>query len=119
LGESHHEALRREIREECGAEMTLVTGEFGQTTEYAHAIEDNFDTYKQNSYYYLCEIANEFGGQALEDYEEKLGFRPVWVGAKISLQANKKILTNSNSAPRWTKREIFVLAHILSTKPFA
>ncbi len=118
-GESHHETLRREIKEECGAKMTLVTGEFGQTTEYAHAIEDDFDTYKQNSYYYLCEIADEFGKQTLEVYEEELGFRPVWVDAEIALQANKKILTNSNSVPRWTKREVFVLGYILSTKAFA
>jgi len=119
LGESHHEALRREISEECGAEMRLVTGKFGQIIEYAHAIEDSFDTYKQNSYYYFCEINGDFGALNLEDYEEELGFLPKWVSVETALRRNKEVLANPNPAPRWTKREIFVLAHILSTKPFA
>lgn len=107
--ELHVEALQREIQEECGAEMTLVTGEFGQTIEYAHAIKDNFETYKQNSYYYFCQIADEFGELALEDYEEELGFRPEWVEIETALEQNKKVLAESKPAPRWTKREAFVL----------
>ena len=115
-GESHHETLRREIREECGAEMTLVIGEFGQTVEYAYAIEDSFDTYKQNSYYYFCEINGDLGALNLEDYEEDLGFHPKWVNVESALEQNKKVLAESNPAPRWTKRDTFVLGILAENK---
>ena len=55
-GESHHEALRREISEECGATMTKVTGELGKVLEYAINSKEDYETYKQTSYYYFCEI---------------------------------------------------------------
>ncbi|MCP4141715.1 MAG: NUDIX domain-containing protein [Chloroflexi bacterium] len=118
-GETHLEALRRELNEECGATLKEVIGELGKTIEYAHAIEDKFDTYRQNSYYYFCEINGNLGNLNLEDYEEDLGFRPEWIDVETALEANKNILDKSTPAPRWTKREVFVLAHILSTKSFA
>ena len=108
-GESHLEALRRELNEECGATLKEVTGEFGKTIEYAHAIEDIFDTYKQISYYYFCEINDGLAENSLEDYEEALGFRPEWVDVESALVQNKKVLAESSAVPKWTKRECFVL----------
>ena len=109
LGEPHEEALRREIREESGATLTQVTGEFGKTIEYANAFDDDFDTYKQASYYYFCEINGEIGNLDLDDYEEELGFRPVWVDIETALETNKRVLAESDPSPRWVRREIFVL----------
>ena len=108
-GEPHLETLRRELLEEAGATLTQVTGEFGKTIEYANAFDDDFDTYKQASYYYFCEIDVEMGELNLEDYEEELGFQPVWVSIEQALETNKKVLTESNPAPWWTRREIFIL----------
>ncbi len=112
--EPHFEALRREIREESGATLTQVTGELGKMLEYAKAMEDDFETFKMFSYYYFCEINGEIGNLDLDDYEEELGFRPVWVSIEEALEANKKVLAESNPAPRWTKREIFVLENLLN-----
>ena len=108
-GESHLDALRREISEECGATLGQVAGELGKTLEYATSIEEGFESYKQISYYYFCEVNGEFGKQALEDYEEELGFRPVWVDVESALLANQKIVAEANPIPRWTRREAFVL----------
>ncbi len=109
VGESHHEALRREISEECGATLRQVTGELGKVVSYAHALEEDLDIFKMTSYYYFCEINGNLGALNLEDYEEELGFRPEWVGVEIALATNKRVLEESNPAPRWTRREIFVL----------
>ena len=109
VGESHHEALRREIREECGATMTQVGEELGKVISYAHATEKGFETFKMNSYYYFCEINGDLGALKLDDYEEKLGFRPEWVSIETALETNKRVLAESNPAPWWTRREIFVL----------
>lgn len=108
-GEPHIEALRREIREESGATLTQVTGELGKALEYAHAMEPDYETFKMFSYYYFCEINGELGAQNLDDYEEELGFRPVWVSVETALETNKKVLAESNPAPRWIRREVFVL----------
>ena len=110
IGEPHIETLRREIREESGATLTQVTGKFGKTIEYANAFDDDFDTYKQVSYYYFCEVEGEIGKLDLDDYEAELGFRPVWVDIGIALETNKRILTEASSNPGWTRREAFVLA---------
>ncbi len=112
--EPHLEALRREIREESGATLTQVTGELGQMLEYANAMEDDFETFKMFSYYYFCEINGEIGDLDLDDYEEELGFRPVWVSIEKALEANIKVLAESNPAPRWTRREVFVLEILLN-----
>ena len=42
--EPHIETLRREIREESGATLTQITGEFGKTIEYANAFDPGFET---------------------------------------------------------------------------
>lgn len=108
-GEPHEEALRREIREESGTTLTRVTGELGKVVEYANAIEADFETFKMVSYYYYCEVNGEFGNLELDDYEAELEFQPVWVGIEKALEVNKKVAAESNPAPRWTRREIFVL----------
>ena len=108
-GELHEEALRREIHEESGARLAQITGELGKTIEYANAFDDDFDTYKQVSYYYFCEINGEIGELDLDDYEEELGFQPIWVSIEQALEINRKVLAESNPAPWWTRREIFIL----------
>jgi 8-oxo-dGTP diphosphatase len=113
VGESHHEALRREIREESGAALTRVTEELGKVVEYAHAIEPDFETFKMTSYYYFCEINGEMGAQNLDDYEANLGFQPVWVAIETALETNKGILAEEKPSPRWVPREIFILSLLL------
>ncbi len=108
-GESHYEALGREISEECGAMMTLVTGELGKAIEYAPSVKEGYEIYKQTSYYYFCEINGDLGELNLEDYEEELGFRPEWVEVSRALERNKKVLAETNPVPRWTRREVFIL----------
>ena len=108
-GEPHEIALRREIREESGATLTHITGELGKVVEYANAIELDFETFKMYSYYYFCEIDGSIGNLELDNYEEELGFQPVWVNIEVALKVNKKVVSESNPAPRWTEREIYVL----------
>lgn len=113
-GESYEEALSREIREECGATLIGINGEFGQTVEYDIANEQEFDIFKMISYYYICEVDSVFGEQCLDDYEAKLGFKPVWIDIESAISANKAILKNKSSIPKWTRRETFVLEEVLS-----
>ena len=114
-GESGDEALRREIREECGAELTTVGRLIGQVKEERPAFDKEFDTFVMTSRYYLCTVdKEEISEQELDDYEADLGFTPVWITPDDALKANEKILAEDGSPPVWTKRETRFLQALIN-----
>src|SRR5690554_187428 len=54
--ELHTDALKRELKEEVGANKVNVVKPLGYTEEIRYGLNKNNSTYKQLSYYYLCEI---------------------------------------------------------------
>ena len=110
-GETHEQALRREVREECGAELSHIGDEIGSVVEYNHAKESEFDTFKMTSHYYRCEVADGFGAQKLDGYERDLGFTPMWIDIEEAIRVNKSLLASANP-PEWLKREIFLLEYL-------
>lgn len=111
-GETHAQALQREVQEECGAALQSMDDELGAIVEYNRPIEAEFDVFKMTSYYYFCTLTSQsFGAQKLDSYESDLGFVPVWVDVDTALQQNTRLLTTS-SPPEWLRREIFVLTHL-------
>jgi 8-oxo-dGTP pyrophosphatase MutT (NUDIX family) len=110
-GESHAQALAREIQEECGAVLTHIGREIGAVVEYNFAVEDEFDTFKMTSHYYLCGVQDDLGPQHLDDYERDLGFEPVWMPIDEALRSNRSLL-ESTSPPEWLRREIFMLEYL-------
>lgn len=113
-GENPEIALRREVAEECGMNLTRILRNIGCTVEYAIPLKAEFDVFKMTSNYYLCEVDLTLEApQHLDDYEEALGFQPVWVDIDTAIQTNKVILgTEIKSSPQWTSREVFMLEHI-------
>jgi len=111
LGESHEQALARELREECGASLLSVDGELGAVIEYDFAEEKEFDVFKMTSHYYCCRVGDDFGAQKLDDYERDLGRKPTWVEIDFAMSTNRTLL-NSPTLPDWLQREIFVLEHL-------
>jgi 8-oxo-dGTP diphosphatase len=110
-GESHEQALRREIREECGALLVEFGQCIGSVVEYDYPKELDYDVFKMTSYYYSCQVEDGFGAQELDEYEEDLGFEPVWIDINETISENRSLL-NSNKTPDWSKREIHVLEYI-------
>jgi 8-oxo-dGTP pyrophosphatase MutT (NUDIX family) len=113
-GESHEQALRREVREECGASLLEVGECLGAVIEYDIASETDFDVFKMTSHYYFCRAGDEFGTQNLDGYERDLGFEPIWIDIDKAILTNHTLLSLDNS-PEWLRREIFVLEHIRQT----
>lgn len=113
-GENYIEALKREVLEEAGAHVLKVE-EFGELMEYDEGQYQDTDVFKMLSKYYFVSIKENLGELNLDYYEEKLKFHPVWVTAEEAYNINKTIL-NKNSPPRWTKRETYVLNHLLNLK---
>jgi 8-oxo-dGTP pyrophosphatase MutT (NUDIX family) len=110
-GETHSQALARELREECGASLLSVDGELGAVIEYNFAKERDFDVFKMTSHYYFCHAEDGFCAQKLDDYERDLGFKPIWVNIDEAISTNRSLL-NSQTPPEWLRRENFVLEHI-------
>jgi len=110
-GESHEQALARELYEECGAHLLSVDGELGAVIEYNIPLEAEFDVFRMTSHYYFCQAGDGFGAQKLDEYEKNLGFKPVWVDIDDAISKNKSLL-NSDKFPEWLRREIFVLEYL-------
>lgn len=108
--EDYATALKREVLEECGSRLIQIIAEFGRVEEYDQAEEDEFDLFRMNSYYYLCEVEDGFGTQNLDDYEFEYGFTPEWVGIEHAIDVNRALLENPPpNIQRWVRRELFVL----------
>jgi 8-oxo-dGTP pyrophosphatase MutT (NUDIX family) len=110
-GESHAQALRREVQEECGASVTQIGDEIGAVIEYNLAKDADYDTFQMTSHYYRCEVEDGFGAQKLEGYERDLGFQPVWISIEKALERNKT-LQHAGNIPEWLRRENFVLEYL-------
>jgi len=111
--ESHEFALKREVAEECGMNLTRILEKIGCIIEYAIPMKNEFDVFKMTSSYYLCEVDSAIEEQHLDDYEANLGFQPVWVNIETAIQTNKAILrSETKRPPQWTAREVFTLEYI-------
>jgi 8-oxo-dGTP pyrophosphatase MutT (NUDIX family) len=108
-GESHEQALRREVREESGRSVRAIEGEFGMVIEYDIPEEPDYDLFKMASYYYLCGLNETLASQNLDDYERDLAFQPEWIDIDCAIEANKIVLASQGEKPLWTRRETFVL----------
>ncbi len=106
-------ALKREVQEECGMNLTHILQSIGCIIEYAIPMKKNFDVFKMTSNYYLCELDSVTFEQRLDPYEKKLGFQPVWIDIDTAIQTNKTILlAETKRPPEWTAREVFMLEYI-------
>ncbi len=111
-GETHEQTLVREIKEESGADVLEIKGEFGKVIEYDAPTSHSYDLFVRISFYYICTVDSVLSKQSLEPYERDLGFRPVWVDIDRAIETNRAILSNAEKAPRWTARETYVLEQV-------
>jgi len=115
-GETHEDALKREVAEECGLKIDLIK-ELGKVIEYKKARERSYDIFQMNSYYYICSVSGSLDKTDLDEYEKKLGFTPVWVELEEALDTNRKILNSKPASPNsWVERETKVLEWLKEKK---
>ena len=111
--ENHEVALKREVAEECGMNLTRILEGIGCIVEYAIPMKTEFDVFKMTSSYYLCEVDSKVKKQRLDLYEEELGFQPVWINIATAIQTDKTVLgSKTKKPPQWTAREVFMLEYI-------
>ena len=108
-GENMESALARELSEEIGGRMISAAEPYGKTLEYDLPIEKEYDAFCVTSYYYCCEVDALLGEQRLDDYEARMGLKPMWVDIDKAISANREILATGGEVFCWVKRETRVL----------
>jgi 8-oxo-dGTP pyrophosphatase MutT (NUDIX family) len=112
-GETHAQALVREIQEECGIAEVKIGQALGKVIEYDFAVEPDYETFCMTSYYYLCQAERFFGTLKLDDYEMELGFHPIWVDIKHAIRSNQlALLDEHEDSHPWTERDTWILEQI-------
>lgn len=114
-GETHIDALKREVQEEAGHIDTIINGQIGIVTQRNKDNCAENSIFEMKSYYYICDISGEKTLQDLDDYEEKLEFRAIWVTIEEAIQNNEAIINSKvGIISDWIYRETYVLKELFN-----
>jgi len=122
--ESLEDALLRELKEELGADYVYDIKELGYLTEYRYGLNNNQQVYKQESYFFTCQVGS-LGRQDLVERELLHGVIPKWININKAIKHNNSIINDENHSKEGMQtviqRENVVLEKILKefTRYFA
>jgi len=111
-GESHEEALCREVSEETGYVLSRVGDKLGEAIERRADRCDAGAVFYMESHYYQCEVSGVMTARQLEDYEAALGLEAVWIDLESALVANETLLNGTGHVHPWVYRETNVLKEL-------
>lgn len=114
--ESREVALKREVIEEVGHVIKSVNESLGYTDQIYNDIYDDSKYFYQRSYYYFCEVEDEYVGMKLSESEIALRFLPKWVTLEEAIRINQLKVSTNNEFP-WTERELYVLKLLKEMTP--
>ena len=111
-GEDQIETLIREVREESGLQVLPESvEEYGEVYRIEKGHPE--DVFEQENFYYLCEVAEGVGPQALDRYELEEGFTLEWVDPEKARETNLRVPADHYLHWRMAQREAGVLQKIL------
>lgn len=90
-GETHQEALIREVHEEVG--MNVIPSsirEFGEVVELRKSDIFENTVFEQESFYYFCDVDNSVSEQNLDLYEAESGFELRYVTIEEAIRTDEK-----------------------------
>ncbi|MFN8079383.1 MAG: NUDIX domain-containing protein [Kineosporiaceae bacterium] len=116
-GESLADALRRELREELGAELLDVGEHLGTVVQRRRSIfPAEADIFEATHHYLACTVVEGRHRASLEAYEHDLGLVSRWVSPQVALAANRVIPDELVATNPWIPREIAVLEWLLDRR---
>ena len=109
--ETPREGLIREIKEETGASNIKIISDYGIYNEIIPPLKrKEIDYIYMSSYFFICSADSNLGKPQLEDYEEEMGIKALWVNIHDAIAHNKKIQKEKPVyMSRYLERELFVL----------
>ncbi len=111
------EGMRRELKEETGAQGINNIKLFGVYEEYRPWRKSDFDIQHMISYCYTCDVDKELGASSLESYEINNGMKALWVDIDEAIKHNKHTMANSEKKGMSIERETFLLELIAKDLP--
>ncbi|MBE5926353.1 MAG: NUDIX domain-containing protein [Lachnospiraceae bacterium] len=109
-GESFHQALIREVKEETGLNVIHETiTEFGSALRLNSSKLYENTIFEQENFYYICQVENVVGEQVLEDYEAEEGLKLAFVTPEEALRKNRFDDHKEDNDAIWLERETRVL----------
>lgn len=88
--EFYEETIKRELKEELGANIVKVIKEIGYTEEIRFGVNGTNSKYKQISYYLLCEI-DDIGTPEFVGREMIQGLESKWINIDEAIKHNEII----------------------------
>lgn len=109
--ETPKEGLIREIKEETGASNIKIISDYGIYNEIIPPLKrKEIDYIYMSSYFFICSADSNLGKPQLEDYEEEMGIKALWINIHDAIAHNKKVLKERPVyMSRYLERELFVL----------
>ena len=100
--ESELTALKRELKEEFGAEQTEIIKPILTTQELKYGLKNNHQIYLQMSFYYLVKI-HLYGPQHLVGREIDHGLSPMWVTLDQAITHNQRVMKDERHQQKGIK----------------
>lgn len=113
--EDHECALRRELKEEIGAEDITIETLLCTTEEIRYGIRGDEHVYLQTSYYYVCQV-HMFGEPTQNKLEKKQKLEHLWVSYDEAISKNLSVMQDINHTKKGLRtvlqRENLVLNYL-------
>ncbi|CCV65001.1 NUDIX hydrolase [Alteracholeplasma palmae J233] len=95
VNETAYDALRREIKEETGYNISKYKV-FGVITVTAPSQDNKSVLFSMKSDYFLVEVENKKGQTSLQGYEIDLNFKAEFIEINDAIKINEKAIKNNN-----------------------
>jgi uncharacterized HAD superfamily protein/8-oxo-dGTP pyrophosphatase MutT (NUDIX family) len=118
-GETHGQAVARELAEETGHRLGTVDRLRGRAIERWYDPDGGGLVFTMTSWYYDCRLDPGAGAGSLrlDGYEAALGFAPAWTSLEAAIEQNRKLLDNrAADLPGWVERDTRVLERLAERK---
>lgn len=111
-GETHKEALQREVLEETGYECKKISDLVGKTFLRRIDKYDNNKLYEATCYYYFCNLSDNKGIQNLNENELEMDIKAIWISIDEAISKNELYQKSLGKVDYFIRQQKFVLSKI-------